>query len=162
MLIDGQHRLEAIRKIIKTFDKSYSISVEMKLVRRETDQDVIDLYKKINTSLPFNPSDLPSPPIIELIEEMIKVYGSECIRAKRKSGCYMDSRVLQKKLLESKILDILDWKTLFKLIKRKNLEYRKDNKGKNDKADKKEFWLGFDDNYSWLYQIKHDNLIREV
>lgn len=159
VIVDGQHRIEAIKRIIKSLDKNFSIPIELKLVRRDTDTDIIDLYKKLNTSLGFKESDLPTEPVIILINDLISLYGAECIRGKRKSGCYMDSRVLQKKLTETNILLKYDCRELFNKICIKNKELKEKYSGQNDKADKLSFWLGLDEKFQWLYDIKYDNCI---
>jgi len=76
-LIDGQHRYEAIKKIMQndidfTEDKFVFIQVYLVDSIEEEDDYIRDLFIKINNTEPFNIYDIPSIQNIKIIKMIIK------------------------------------------------------------------------------------------
>jgi hypothetical protein len=76
-LIDGQHRYEAIKKLMVTdidfTEERYVYIVIYKINSIEEDDEyIIDLFTKINNHAPFNVPDFPSRRNIKIIKTIIK------------------------------------------------------------------------------------------
>jgi hypothetical protein len=80
LILDGQHRREAIKQYIETNDKSWDCPhcvwiCVYKYNNAETHQTapVLDLFKKINNNRIFNMSELPDTFIIDLVKEICEI-----------------------------------------------------------------------------------------
>lgn len=77
LILDGQHRLEAIKRYIAENDSSFECSHKAyvhiyKINNAETENtdEVIELFKKINNHRVFNASDMPSTTIVDLVKSI--------------------------------------------------------------------------------------------
>jgi hypothetical protein len=80
LILDGQHRREAIKQYIETNDKSWDCPhcvwiCVYKYNNAETHHtaQVLELFKKINNNRIFNPSELPDTFIIDLVKEICEI-----------------------------------------------------------------------------------------
>jgi hypothetical protein len=76
-LIDGQHRYEAIKKLLQNdfdFNEERYVFIQVYLIDNieEDDEYIIDLFIKINNHAPFNIPDFPSKQNIKIIKKIIK------------------------------------------------------------------------------------------
>jgi hypothetical protein len=76
-LIDGQHRYEAIKKLMVSdieFNEERFVYIVVYKINsiEEEDEYIIDLFTKINNHAPFNIPDLPSTRNIKIIKTIIK------------------------------------------------------------------------------------------
>ena len=76
-LIDGQHRYEAIKKLMVTdidFTEERHVYITIYKINsiEEDDEYIIDLFTKINNHAPFNVPDFPSRRNIKIIKTIIK------------------------------------------------------------------------------------------
>jgi hypothetical protein len=76
-LIDGQHRYEAIKKLMLNdieFREERFVYIMVYLINNinEDDEYIIDLFTKINNNAPFNIPDFPSRRNIKIIKKIIK------------------------------------------------------------------------------------------
>jgi len=77
-LLDGQHRKEAIKMFLETNDKDFSNTDEITLwiydIENEelNEDEIIELFKKINSNEPIETSQLPSRRKIELMKMIRK------------------------------------------------------------------------------------------
>jgi len=76
-LIDGQHRYEAIKKLLLNdldFKEDRFVYIQVYLIDsiQEDDEYIIDLFIKINNHAPFNIPDFPSRQNIKIIKKIIK------------------------------------------------------------------------------------------
>lgn len=80
LILDGQHRQEAIKKYIADKDISFNCDYNVymhiqKIENAETDNTdkVIEIFKKINNHRVFNASDLPSTFIVDLVKNIASI-----------------------------------------------------------------------------------------
>jgi hypothetical protein len=82
LILDGQHRKEAVRKFIETNDVSMECEHHVwicvyKINNSETDNTnmVIDLFKKINNNRVFSEKELPDTFIVDLVKSICNISG---------------------------------------------------------------------------------------
>jgi hypothetical protein len=76
-LIDGQHRYEAIKKLMQNdvdFNEERFVYIQVYLINNIEDDDeyIIDLFIKINNHAEFNIPDFPSRRNIKIVKKIIK------------------------------------------------------------------------------------------
>lgn len=108
LIVDGQHRHEAISKFIKNDKRmecdKYLYIFEHKIEDLELDScrsDVINLLKKLNNNMPFNEDELPSNKIAEFIAKLkFDSALNEGIGYNEKTQTCYKSKIHQKELFE--------------------------------------------------------------
>lgn len=80
LILDGQHRREAIKKYIETHDKDWTCTYHVwicvyKFNHSETHntQNIIELFKKINNNRVFDAGELPDTFIIDLVNAVCEI-----------------------------------------------------------------------------------------
>ena len=80
LILDGQHRLEAIRKYIEETDVSWDCNYNVYVSTHKIDNaettntnKVIEIFKKINNNRVFNENELPNTFIVDLSKKITEI-----------------------------------------------------------------------------------------
>lgn len=165
-LVDGQHRLEAARELLK-LGKDFRLLVE--LIEVDNVEEMIRKFKEINNVKPMKVSDLPEYCNTKVVYELKSVYKRSFTKSSHPRPPHTNSKILYNKLKDSGLAAkfSLDERTLYNLIRRKNLEYKekleKDLSNKRISKKKRQlyrsaiekgFVLALDTSYEWLYELE--------
>lgn len=102
-LIDGQHRLEVIKKLINDGIDDFKIRVE--LIDVNNDYELIKKFKDINTSKPLNCNDLPETKLVITINEIKKLYINYFSKSDKPILPNTNDKIFSSKLKEHNIFD---------------------------------------------------------
>ncbi|ADO67074.1 hypothetical protein crov041 [Cafeteria roenbergensis virus] len=174
-IIDGQHRIKAIKNIIKNNPNISYPNIETYIYFCYTENQLKDLFDKINCSKNLSIKDLPIKQAAELVLKLDKYYFDKYqIRIYKKFRPYLNQQSFLKNCEEIDweeytVSDVIDY------IKRCNRLYLKWCKNDNlwhkfvdfkkitnpkicfNKAIKCKFALGIDKDYTFLEKIKKVN-----
>jgi hypothetical protein len=175
-IIDGQHRLQAIRNIIRddhTMEWDMPILTEIYDVSESTDEITNYLYTKANVNLNIRTEDVLDDFLIELIQKMMNDPILKNGIVDKQDGSVYKPRISKKDLYEKfkvnykhKPSDTVE--ELFTRIKEKNMSLSsktlielfgkqdEKNETKYDKAFKIKFFLNLDCKYSidkWIQEL---------
>jgi len=172
-IIDGQHRIKAMRKLFKKYknidNRINDVTFRVDLIDVNTYEDMIDILKMINTivQLDIESLKIQAKNDIRIFFEDNFKFGKRCILS-RSSRC-MRPYICETKLLDEickydKLIN-LDKDLLFKLINDINKKYSKYETKKllfNNKtitsnmkntAKALNCYLGFDTDFDWIKDI---------
>jgi hypothetical protein len=167
-LIDGQHRYEAIKKIMKN-DSSYNMNVIIELYETDfNDSDyTINLFKDANSCLNVKETDLPNIIVNKIIKKLCEKFpnmifdisdGKRCNRPRiNKRELYLNLKNYVHKTHKTE-------DDIFEEILRKNNSYgiRSRQTFKNvtkimyDKCKESGLYLGLDLHFEWINDIELD------
>jgi hypothetical protein len=185
-LIDGQHRYEAIKKLMQTdieFQEERFVYIVVYKIDNieEDDEYIIDLFTKINNHAPFNIPDFPSRRNIKIIKKIIKdkILKNGISTNDRTNTCHQPK--IHKKVLHTKfnqfnnyIKDIeedqivqnlklinnyIGLKNYVEIYTSKDEREKQANKNAWEKANELKFYLGFK-HCNEKYTI--DNIIKNI
>ena len=174
-IIDGQHRIKAIKNIIKSNPNVNYPNLEIYIYFCHTEEQLKDLFDKINNNKSLSLKDLPLKQASELILKMDKYYFDKYqIRIYKNNRPYLNQNNFLKNCeeinwVEYKVDEVLDY---LKRYNRLYLKWCKNEKCwdkfedfkkiKNPKtcferAVKSRFALGINKNYLFLDKLKKAN-----
>ena len=184
-LIDGQHRLNALKKIYNT--KEYNnIYIELEcdvyLVDDLNDDNSTSIYQNCNTVKNITLDDIPSYQYIKIVEKLSEKFPKAIKDDKISNINYpnIGKKFLQDKLKDSKILELynINQNQLYEKIINLNTEYKnyddddykkillkKDYNNKNynirlNKCKNTGFYLGLTRECDWINDIKKNLLLQ--
>ena len=183
-LIDGQHRFEAIKNIMKDdidFKEDRFVFIQVYLIDDIEDDDeyIIELFMKINNHAPLNIPDFPSKRIIKLIKKITedKILKNGIIRKESTQTAHQPR--IHKKTLHAKfnqynnkdltdeiilqnfkiINNYIGLKAYEEIFKNEKEVEKKTNQNAWEKAKELKFYLGF---RNCIEKYSIDNIIKNI
>jgi hypothetical protein len=111
LILDGQHRREAVKQYIENKDKTWDCPhcvwlCVYKYSNAETHHmhQILDLFKKINNNRVFNTSELPDTFIIDLVKELCEI---QHFKNKKAIGTNISTSTCHSPCIHKKELNIL-------------------------------------------------------
>lgn len=172
-LIDGQHRRKAALSALReNVNLNFEILVECYTVNSE--REIVEIFRKINDIMPLQPSETPDTILVDVIDELCKIYTANGVCAIRHSNKTVYPYII-KGDLEKKLKPILSEcnftkEKLISEIERINRIYsieafknpmwlnKKITNGTNNKLRKTGFYLGLDQKFLWIEELRRSNL----
>lgn len=161
-IVDGQHRQAAIKQLIgKTLDADQELALIIYDV--DDDEEIIDLFVKVNNTKPLDPKDTPNSIIIKVVKKLGADFKTAIVFDKvRTVYPYILAKELQERLSNIN-LDGISEKRLYTEIRNLNRLYEnrckkdninipnmRNNKKSIEKARSTGFYLGLNEKWSWI------------
>lgn len=181
LLFDGQHRKAAIERMRLNYD-DFDIPVFAFIYKVSSEEEIYEKWKDVNEHLPLQPRDTPNMVVATAVEK-ISIHFSSFSKGKRepiKDAEEDRSRVypyIDKRKLVSELKNIVCDKpyvtadSFYDAIKKCNDKYKrlvekekwgeipnirkKLTDGAKIKAKESNFYLGLDEKWSWLGELKN-------
>jgi len=163
-IIDGQHRYFALQHLKETKEEfNTKVVIDINIVNKE--EDIIELFKTVNKSKPLTPQETPSIVLYKTVEEISKEFKLAVKDTNKTIYPYITKKQLSD-LLSPLVKDTMKEPNIYvDIIKKINSIYSRKNiddipnvkqtKGKfEEKAKKSMFYLGLDQKYSWIEDVK--------
>ena len=162
-LIDGQHRYKALEQIK---NKHLIKDVIVNIYNVNSEEEIIKLFKDINNTKPLNPKETPNLKIISAIEKLEKDYPDAIKNGDKTVYPYLLKKNIQERLKRIKFPENKTSMDIYNCLKKLNANYGKLNINEIPNARKKlsqacinkgktsNFYLGFDDKWSWIEEIQ--------
>lgn len=167
-LVDGQHRLYAIRELAKKAKYKNKIMFALDVVMVENDDEIHDIFCSINNVLQIDVSTIPrrnlTAKIISYLHDKHKAFGKENTD-KRHIRPFLTKTEFVKKINNTFIIHhIKNSDELIALIAKKNAEYAKKpssffpqiTPNLYKKAMEINFYLGLFKNFEWIDEINSE------
>lgn len=165
LLIDGQHRRDAIIELFQT-DPTLNGKGYVKVFNVDTKNDIAMLFKKINNVMPVKINEIPQFVYVEVIDQLQSKFPKAIKSLDRTTFPYMKKNELLKQLQDARIVEEFELIStqLYDAIFKKNSEYsvKKDifrnikTPGAYEKAQTSGFYLGLDRNGKWISELRLD------
>ena len=162
-IVDGQHRYEALKSIIKNEYNITTICVDV--IKIDDENHLIELYESINHYLPHDMEKIREDRrYIEFVKMIKEKFGDKSItdnQVNRKH--YLREKLLKEKIQEEKLLSKYTEEELCERIiaynKKKGKEILKDKKKYSsslkdiERCKERNFWLGFKPIDDWIKNL---------
>jgi hypothetical protein len=171
-IIDGQHRQEALKRLIHDPVASMSfawheLKVYVQAFSCASEAAIVQLFTDVNNTTPLQPTDAMDKEVMKVVEQLTVVYKLGIKKADgdaRTVYPYITSRDLHKKLRDCRLSTVQLQNVvgaMMELNKKYMVDYGNDPslipnirqnrpKGVDDKLAKSGFYLGLDAEWDWL------------
>jgi len=169
-LLDGQHRIRALKKFLKKYS-SKKVNVIIEVHSLSDEDETVSLFNQVNNSKILQAEETPHKGAMKIITKIKKEYA-KFVFSESSSTYYpkIDPKKMHKHLKRVLMKGKITEEELYEKIMKKNNVYRKRYRsGKSipnydpernikagEKVEKHGFYICLDRNFEWIKEIEYD------